>query len=301
MINRDLLETGRTDEQNTKKERQKKRDRQTDEGKKARQPRWRPSPALSFMWQHWKVPGWDEDVACVRLFQTVVPALACEHFTWQWQHDGKASRSVFINRYAAHTDQKLGPMPRCQWARVPNPRPSFPLCLRRLTLFCSLPPPPQRLSPLSRLLVLVFSHLPPSTPLSLLLTAVNSSISWVPCPPWRDLEFLLSFKYFLFIYTRAKLCLKKGHIRQHSGKRLNPVVSDVACSPAGAATRTCARSPTPSFSEHMGLLHGLPRVPHSVALKLGPSVQWKSFWWTGCAGTVNWHHVWLRFYTMQQL
>lgn len=49
MINRDLLETGRTDEQNARKERQKKIDRQTDEGKKARQPHRRTSLALSFM------------------------------------------------------------------------------------------------------------------------------------------------------------------------------------------------------------------------------------------------------------
>ncbi len=34
MINRDLLETGRTDEQNARKERQKKTDRKTDEWRK---------------------------------------------------------------------------------------------------------------------------------------------------------------------------------------------------------------------------------------------------------------------------
>ncbi len=34
MINRDLLETGRTDEQNARKERQRKTDRKTDEGRK---------------------------------------------------------------------------------------------------------------------------------------------------------------------------------------------------------------------------------------------------------------------------
>lgn len=34
MINRDLLETGRTDEQNARKQRQKKIDGKTDEGRK---------------------------------------------------------------------------------------------------------------------------------------------------------------------------------------------------------------------------------------------------------------------------
>lgn len=76
MINRDLLKTGRTDEQNARKERLKKMNRsETDEGRK------QPTDAQQlpcFEVHVTALTGWVKNVGCVCM---LVRASACEHFT----------------------------------------------------------------------------------------------------------------------------------------------------------------------------------------------------------------------------
>lgn len=79
------------------------------------------------------------------------------------------------------------------------------------SLFCSLP---TLFSPLSRLLLLIFSHLPPPTPLPSLLAPVSCStrlppvrrvwclVFFVPLKRFRGLNL---FQVCILIYTRVKL------------------------------------------------------------------------------------------------
>lgn len=95
---------------------------------------------------------------------------------------------------------------------------------------------------------------------------------------------------------------------QHCRNRffcLNPVVSeDVTHSPRHPKQ---PRDYNPSHTHLLSLslniwvsLTASHMFPFSVALTFRPSVQWKAFWWTACAGTVNWCHVWLHFYTVHR-
>lgn len=92
-------------------------------------------------------------------------------------HGGKASRPVWFSRYCAHTGRCLD---RRQGASVlerqdPAVCSRTPLSSASAQLSFVLSPSSPRFSPLSRLLLLIFSHLPPATPLPLLLAAVNCS------------------------------------------------------------------------------------------------------------------------------
>ena len=143
MINRDLLETGRTDEQNAEGRKDGKRDRQSetqmrgggrDSTANARLPlRWGSCDSIQ-KWldgaRLWNVCIERSWCVCVCV---CVCVLTCEHFIWHRQHGGRAS--VCISRCAAHTDRCLdrsqcASAPECQ-SRLSPPALLLPLLFLR--------------------------------------------------------------------------------------------------------------------------------------------------------------------------
>ena len=147
-------------------------------------------------------------------------ALTCGHVMGHRQQGGKALPSACVNRSSAHRQRN----PVWTYAKVPARRsaitrclflPSFALCLPRLSLRC-LPsfvplPSSSHISPLSCLLLLIFSHLLPPTPLPLLLAAVSCSTHlpfWQGpvchfCPSEQILRSNPLSNSFLSIYKRV--------------------------------------------------------------------------------------------------
>lgn len=201
----------------------------------------------------------------------------------------------------------LGTVPRYQHARVPKPcclfSPSFFLCL----LFPSLPPPD----------TLLFSLLPPHAFL-LFPVCYSSSFLTSRLPPlchcfslrsvvqhvspvrrtWRLM--LVPLKRFgglnLFqVFLKEWSGWGTGSDMTAQQESLFGLVSDEDTF-IQPRDYTHTHTPTLFVSEHMGFSQSPPPTfPLSAALTFGPSVQWKAFWWTACADTVNWCHVWFHF------
>lgn len=132
-------------------------------------------PALRSMCRRWKVTGWIENVGCV----SARPWCVRQCLNFSRDINSTVGRLVTLpTQTDAWTRAKA---PACWSAKtllsvlaLLFPLPPVPLSAPTLHSFVLSPSSP-RFSPLSRLFLLIFSHLPPPAPLPLLLSAISCS------------------------------------------------------------------------------------------------------------------------------